>query len=1299
MSTSSPHPPIQAASWLDRLILFSLHQKVLIYFLIIMAIGWGLMVAPFDWNLGGLPRFPLAADAIPDLGENQQIVFTDWPGRSPQDVENQITYPLAAALMGIPGVKTVRCYSMFGFSTIYVIFNEHVEFYWSRSRLLEKLSSLPPGTVPAGLQPTLGPDATALGQVFWYTLEGRDRDGQPTGGWDLHELRTIQDWYVRQALLAAPGVSEAASVGGFVQEYQVDVDPDLMRAYDVSLEEIMTAIGNANIDVGANTIEINKVEYVIRGLGFIKNIDDIRNTLVKITNGMPVLIDNIANLTLGPASRTGALDKNGREAVGGVVVARYGENPLVTIKNVKKKIKEISPGLPRKTLADGTVSQVTIVPFYDRSRLINETLGTLESALTLEILITILVIMIMLLHLGSSLLVSGLLPLAVLMCFAAMKIFRVDANIVALSGIAIAIGTMVDMGIVIMENIARHMNDAPPGQTRLETVFRATSEVGSAVLTAVATTVVSFLPVFTMVAAEGKLFRPLAFTKTFALLASIAVALVILPPLAQALYDSPFKKWKKSWILYELMIYLGAALAWYVSWPTGLVVGLIGAYHLVRPYVPEKYRQIIPLVTTVFTVAAVTLLLALIWAPLGLDKSLLENFTFIGLMVGALLVAYRLFMDYYANILHWCLEHKKLFLSAPLAVLVLGLTIWLGFPRLFGWLPTSIRTWGPASAIAHVFPGLSKEFMPPLDEGAFLLMPVTMPHASIGEAMEVLGKQDIRIQAVPEVESAVGKIGRADSPLDPAPVSMIETIINYYPEFLADAAGQTPKFKYDAEKVDYFRHRDGYPVQAPDGQPYLVQGSFIRDDNNQLIPDENGRPFRLWRNPLNPELNPEREYWAGIQKTDDIWTAIVEAASIPGTTTAPRLQPISARIVMLQSGINASMGVRISGPDLESIQQTALELETQLRQVVSIDPNTVVADRIIGKPYLEIRINRRTAAQYGLGIQQVQDVIEGAIGGLSATTTVEGRERYAVRVRYLRELRDNVEAIGEVLVPTPTGSHIPLRQVADIEYVTGPQMIKNENTFLVGYVLFDKKAGYSDVDVVNHAQTYLNRQMDQGQLIMPAGVSLSFTGSYENQVRSEKTIMVILPLSLFIIFMILYLQLRSVSTAALVFTGIAVSWAGGFIMIWLYAQPWFLDFYVFGCNLRDVFQVRPFNLSVAVWVGFLALFGIATDDGVIMSTYLNSTFAEHEPVTVEDIRATTVAAGLKRIRPCLMTTATTILALLPVLSSTGRGADIMVPMAIPSFGGMAVGLISILVVPVTYCALKERQLIANPEAN
>lgn len=1279
-------------SVLDRIIWFCLTNRLIVVLSVVFLVLWGVMVAPFDWRLPMLPRAPVPVDAIPDIGENQQIVFTSWPGRSPQDVEDQVTYPLTTALLGISGVRSIRSFSMFGFASIYVIFDEGVEFYWSRSRLLEKLNSLPAGTLPPGVQPGLGPDATPLGQIFWYTLEGRDRHGNPTGGWDLDELRSIQDYQVRYALMSAPGISEVASVGGHVREYQVDVDPLALRFWGLTLAEVGEAVRQANREVGARTIEINRVEYVVRGLGFVRSLEDLENSVVAVCDNTPVFLKTVAHVSLGPALRRGALDKDGAEVVGGVAVVRYGENPLAAINHVKQKIREIAPGLPGKTLADGTVSRVTIVPFYDRTGLIHETLATLDTALTEEILVTIIVILLMVWHLRSSLLISALLPLAVLMCFVAMKTFHVDANIVALSGIAIAIGTMVDMGIIVCENILRRLDEAVSDADRSRVVYEATREVGGAVLTAILTTIVGFLPVFTMIGPEGRLFRPLAFTKTFALVSSVIVALVFIPPFASMLFGARLSRGRTRWVSVLLLaaagIWLGLRLGW---WP-GLALLFGALYVLGRGLLSSGVRAREPLVMTVLVVFAVGLVLARHWHPLGVEQGMVRNLLFVGTLIGGTLVLMVFFQRGYPRMLNWCLAHRLVTLGIPLLLTCWGFVIWLGFDTFSSWLPRGVREAAPVRAVALRHPGLGREFMPPLDEGSFLLMPTTMPHASIGEVLDVLAKQDRALASLPEVESAVGKLGRAESALDPAPVSMIETVINYRGQYLTDGAGRVLTFGHDAHEDDLFRSPAGEPLSAPDGEPYVVSGRFVRDDVGALVPDRRGRPFRLWRPALDPELNPGRAAWPGIRSPDDIWRAIQEVTAIPGTTPAPRLQPIAARLVMLQSGMRAPMGIKVRGQSLEQIERAGIDLERLLKQVPGVNPDTVIADRIVGKPYLEIVIDRRQAARYGIRVHMVQEIIEVGLGGRRITTTVEGRERYPVRVRYMRELRDTVEDMERILVPAADGSQVPLSQLAEIRYVRGPQMIKSEDTFLVGYVIFDKQPGWAEVEVVEQAREMLEGKIRDGELVLPSGVNYAFAGTYENQIRAARTLRVVLPLSLLIIFIILYLQFGAVSVTFMVFSGILVAWSGGFILLWLYGRPWFLDVVVWGLSLRELFQVHPVNLSVAVWVGFLALFGIASDNGVVMTTYLRQSFARSLPVTRDEIRAVTIEAARRRVRPCLMTTGTTILALLPVLTSRGRGADIMVPMAIPSFGGMVLVLLTLFVIPVLYCMREERRL-------
>ncbi len=1275
---------------LNRIIKYFLDNKLITLLLIILLVVWGLVTAPFGWKIGALPSDPVAVDAIPDIGENQQIVFTQWMGRSPQDIEDQISYPLTTSLLGIPGVKSIRSSSVFGFSSIFIIFNEDIDFYWSRSRILEKLNSLPSGLLPEGVQPALGPDATALGQVYWYTLEGRDKNGNPTGGWDLHEVRTIQDFYVKYGLNATEGVSEVASVGGYVQEYQIDVNPDALRAYDIPLHKVMLAIKKSNRDVGAKTIEINKAEYLVRGLGYIKSIEDIEKAVVDVNDNVPIRVKDIAVVSLGPATRRGLLDKDGAEVVGGVVVARYGSNPLQVINHIKDKIKEIAPGLPKKTLANGVESQLTIVPFYDRTQLINETLGTLEEALSLELLITILVVIVMVLNLRASILISSLLPIAVLMVFIAMRYFGVDANIVALSGIAIAIGTMIDLGIVLSENVIKHIDEAPPGQKLIDTIYNGTAEVSSAIVTAVSTTIVSFVPVFAMEAAEGKLFRPLAFTKTFALLASLVVALIILPTLAHWIFGFRIKN-KKVKILGNSLLGIAGVLSLIFGFIWAgctllafAVFGILqevkgkeaGAEKPSKTYIVRFIQRIIKSSTLIIAVVSVVCLLANYWMPLGAGKSLFLNFIFVAGMITVILSSFYVLETYYVKILTWCLANKVKFLILPLSIIFLGASVWLGFHNVFGVVATglakvglNIRSTAVWSGLSQAFPGMGKEFMPALNEGSYLLMPTSMPHAGVEQNKMVVQQLDMLLANIPEVALAVGKMGRVESALDPAPISMYEVIINYKPEYLVSKKGHRERFKVD--KTGDFILASGDTVS---NEQALLQGLT----EESLIVDENGSYFRNWR--------------AHILSSDDIWNEIVKVTKIPGVTSAPKLQPIETRLVMLQTGMRAPMGIKVYGPDLKTIEKFGFELEGILKEVPSVKSEAVFADRIVGKPYLHLHIDRDAISRYGLNIEDIQQTIETAIGGMQITSTVEGRERFPVRVRYPRELRDDPEKLKKILIPTPTGVQVPLAALLDIEYVRGPQMIRSENTFLVGYVLFDKKDGQAEVDVVEEAQRFIQNKIDKGDLLVPSGISYRFSGSYENQLRAEKRLAIIVPLVLAIIFLILYLQFQSVSTALMIFSGIAMAFSGAFLMLWLYGQDWFFNFNMLGVNMRLLFQMQTINLSVAVWVGFIALFGIATDDGVLMGTYLDQSFKKNKTNTLEGIREAVLIAGQRRIKPAIMTSATTIIALLPVLSSTGRGADIMIPMAIPAFGGMIVASITYFIVPVLYCWREERKL-------
>jgi Cu(I)/Ag(I) efflux system membrane protein CusA/SilA len=1324
----------------NRLVKYFLENRLITFLFLIAFVVMGLVTMPFNLKTSILPRDPVPVDAIPDIGENQQIISTEWMGRSPKDIQDQITYPLTTALLGIPGVRTIRSTSMFGMSFIYIIFKDNVEFYWSRSRILEKLNSLPPGTLPVGVQPSLGPDATALGQIFWYTLEGRDPEtGLPNGGWDPQELRTIQDFYVKFSLSAAEGVSEVASAGGFVKEYQVDLNPNALKAFNVSVMDVMNAVKQSNLDIGAETMELNNVEYIIRGIGYIKTIEDLELSVIAVRNNIPVRIKDVAVVTFGPATRRGGLDKAGSEAVGAAVVARYHSNPLKVINNVKEKIKEIDAGLPQKTLPDGTVSKVTIVPFYDRTGLIKETIGTLETALSHEILISIIVIIVLVLNLRASLIVSGLLPIGVLMTFILMRLFGVDANIVALSGIAIAIGVMVDIGIVDVENILRHLempeNKGIRGKKLLDVIYRATTEVRAAVVTSIATTIVSFLPVFAMQAQEGKLFHPLAFTKTFALLSAFILGIVVLPTLVHIFFNVSFDKKKIKRFLNGILILSGLifSVVWH-SWPA-LALTAVGINNLLEYRWSERQKDMPNYINITVTVLFATWYLAKEWLPLGAHNSEFVNFLFVAVIISVILLVLMSMVHFYENILKWALENKRKFLMIPAFTLVFGLLAWLGFDRVFNFAASGFEKTGWKKfrqtavwqAAIKTFPGTGKEFMPALNEGSFLLMPTSMPHSGIEKNLEYIETLDKRLSAIPEVEIAVGKWGRVNSALDPAPVQMFENTINYRPEYILDENGHRNRFKTDKEgyyeldgeeirkkaeiggnkveiggnKVDIDEIREVKYDKNNRNFNLLVGGNWIiLNDSEQfisnkfnlfqfisdnlidfLIPDKNGEYFRQWR--------------PGIKKPDDIWKEIVKVTDIPGLTSAPKLQPIETRLVMLSTGMRAPMGLKVFGPDLTSIEQAGMQFEKALKEVPSIKSSSVFYDRAVGAPYLEIKLNREAMARYGMSVSEVQEVLQVAVGGMALSSSVEGRERFPVRVRYARELRDNPDDLKKVLVPAMNGVQIPLGEIADIDYTRGAQMIRSENTFLVGYVIFDKLEEKAEVDVVNEAGRILNEGIDSGSMILPAGVSYKFAGNYENQIRATKRLLVVIPVSLILILLLLYFQFRTVTASFIHFSGVFVAFAGGFIMLWLYGQDWFLNFSIADENMRDLFQMHPINLSVAVWVGFIALFGIATNDGVIMGTYIHQVFEERKPSTVSEVRQAVLTAGRKRVRPAMMTTAVTVIALLPVLSSTGKGAEIMVPMAIPTFGGMVIQVMTVFVVPVFQAMWREREIGGN----
>ncbi len=987
-------------------------------------------------------------DAIPDIGENQQIVFTQWQGRSPKDIEEQVTYPLSILLQGIPGVKNIRGMSAFGFSTINVIFKEDVDFYWSRSRVLEKLSTAG-NTLPSGVIPQMGPDATGLGQIFWYTLENSKGSLHPKS---LAELRSLQDFYVKFLLQGVEGVSEVASIGGFVKEYQIDVDPKKLFAYDIHFSSLIDSIQNSNIDVGAEVIEDGDREFIVRGKGFFKSLSDIENVVLAIKDKTPIRIKDVASVRLGPGFRRGALDKNGQEAVGGVVTMRFGENPKEIIDNVKKRLDVVRAGLPEG---------VEIVPFYDRTEIIERTIGTVYSALYQEIIITIVVILLFLLHFQSSILVSLTLPFGVGISFILMKLFGIDSNVMSLSGLVIAIGSMVDMGIIMTENIYSSLAEKGKlaAKERIEVIIASAREVGPAILTAVMTTIVTFLPVFGLEGSEGKLFGPLAWAKTLAMFGSVVVAIILVPALS-----------------------------------TFLLKGNL------RPIEKNKVSSLI--------------------------------------------------VNNYRPALSWVLENRMKFMFAPLLVLICG---------------------------ALAFSQLGKEFMPSLNEGEILYMPVTTPDVSMTKARELLAYTDKVLKEHPLVKDAIGKLGRANTALDPAPISMFETVVKLVPE-------------------------SEWP-----------EGTTIYDIMNELD----------------------------------------QKVQVPGLVNA-WLFPIENRIAMISTGIKTQIGIKIFGHDLNELQRVAAEVGREVEGISGA--YGVYAEKITGKPYIEFDIDRVAASRYGINTGTINKIIQTAVGGMSIGQFYDGRERYPIRVRYKKELRDRVDQLKAVLVPSPLGQHIPIEQLASINIVTGPAAIQSENGMLRAVVLLNVQ-GRDLIGFVEEAQKKISSSVK-----LPKGYSIVWAGQYENQVRATNRLKLLMPIALIINLVIIFLGISNLRNSVIIFSAVPIAMSGGLILLW----------------------IGGFNTSVAVWVGFIALFGIAVDDGVVMMTYLQEAISKNKPNDWETLKSCIVDAGTRRIRPLVMTTTTTVIALIPVMWATSTGSEVMKPMAIPTLGGMLVELITLFIVPVIF---------------
>ena len=1036
---------------LQKIIEASVRNKFMVILAVLFLIGWGI------YSMLSIP-----IDAIPDLSDVQVIIYTEYPGQSPRIVEDQVTYPLTTAMVSVPGSKVVRGYSFFGYSLVYVIFEDGTDLYWARSRVLEYLNyaqkRLPPNVVP-----TLGPDATGVGWVFEYTLTSDKRS--------LQELRSYQDWYLKYGLTSVSGVAEVASIGGFVKQYQVTVDPTKLLAYKIPLNMIEMAIKNSNSDVGGEVIEMSEMEFMVRGLGYIKSIEDIRNIplMVDKKSGTPVYVKDVADVTIGPLMRRGLAESNGEgEVVGGIIVMRYGQNALQVIDNVKQKLEDLRQGLP---------DDVKITIAYDRSGLIERAIDTLKSKLTEEILIVAVVCIIFLLHARSSFVAIFTLPTAILMSFIVMKLQGINANIMSLSGIAIAIGAMVDAAIIMIENAHKHIEHEalkPPAERRehWQVILDASKEVGPALFYSLLVITVSFIPVFTLEAQEGRLFKPLAFTKTYSMAAAAILSITIVP---------------------ILMGY----------WIRGKIL-------------PEERNPV-----------------------------------------------NRFLIRVYTPVVDFVLKYNKWIIVA--ALVLLGITF-IPFNR------------------------IGSEFMPPLYEGDLLYMPTTLPGMSITKAREILQQTDKIIRQFPEVHHVFGKIGRAETATDPAGLDMVETTIM---------------------------------------------------------------------------LKPESE-WRPRMTTQKLIDEMDRAIQFPGLTNAWTM-PIKTRTDMLSTGIKTPVGIKISGPDLQILEQIGKEIEAVVRTV----PGTLsaVAERSVGGNYLDFDINRNEAARYGLTVGDVQKVIETAMGGMSITNTVEGLERYTVNLRYSRELRDNIESLKRVLVPAPGGEQIPIGQLASITTRKGPMVVRSEDTRPNAWVYVDIK----DIDVGTYVQNA--KRIVAEKVKLPIGYNLIWSGEYEYMQRAEQRLMYVIPMTLFIIFVIIYLNTRSVTKVAIIFLAVPFSLVGTF---------WLL--YILG-----------YNLSIAVWVGIIALAGLDAETGVVMLLYLDQAFDEWKKKGlmrgVKDLKDAIHHGAVKRVRPKIMTASVIVAGLLPIMWSHGTGADVMKRIAAPMVGGVFTSvMLELAVYPVIYFLWKSRSL-------
>ena len=1192
--------------------------------------GW--LVAPVG-DLGS--PLSMNVNALPDLSENQHIIRTSWPGQSPERIEAQLNYPLSTQLLSVSGVRDVRGQAMQEMSFLYVIFEEDIGFYEARGRLSEVLASLPDQLLPEGLQPRLGPAATALGQVFMYTIEGRGEDEQVLGGWSLEERRRIQDFQIKPALLSVSGVAEVASIGGFERCFEVIVYPLRLRARGISLPQLITALKSSDIEVSAGTLELNEVEYVLQGFARLQRLEDVEQVLLKHTENGPIRLLDIGRVVMSTRPRRAVLDNGGVESVGGVVTMSYGSDARQVLKSIKKKVAFLNHTLPLRHLFDGRLSQLHLKTVYDRSTLIDETLSTLSYALLLQILITAFVVLWMLRQLSTAFAMSMLMPLSILGAFIGMYAIGVEVHIVSLTGIAIAIGTVVDIGILLWDQVARKIKTEAKERPLRELVLEATLEFLPMMRTALGTTLLSFLPIFALEASEGQLMHPLAWTKNLTLVSAFLLSIYVLPSFIYWL-ERP-KRVGGSYRVFGIYLSLlgGGVVLCFFTFFWGSLCCCVALAELLRMHFAQKQKH---WSSTVY-ILWIGYALSVLWMPLGLEHGLGKNLLFLSAVLGSYLAILTLLIRFYRQLLSAAWRYRWVMLGGVLFFMVGSIMAWKGSKGRLG------------TAMDQLFPGLPKNLMPSLEENSFLLMPIGAPHAGLEAHRRHLQQLDRALLRIPEVEEVVGKIGRAETALDPAPMHMFEILINYASEYRLDKQGRVTRFAVDET------------------------GGFLRDSLERLIPDSDGRPYRNWR----PSIRSRKDIWHAIQRQQ-----------LPVLSAASMLQPIETRRIMLQTGLSAPLALSIRGESMEKMASFAAKAAEVLRSVEGIAASSVYPEPLIGKPYLSFDLRKKKAQQLGLSAAELAPYLEAAIGGRPILYLQEGRLRWPLQLRYGRALRTDLESIAQLPVQGPQGEYLRLGDLVDISYRSGPQMIRSENSWPLTYVLFDTEEGYSAEDVVQRAENNLRAQETKSLLDRPEHLSYEFVGSYKETLRMERKFAWILPLTLLLIWLLLYLQFRKIWLSALVLSSVIISFIGGFGFLWLCqhssATSWAEYLSIFGLG-------EAIPLNTVTWVGFIALMGITVDNGVVMGMRLEAFFALRRPTNVAQALEAAYEAGRSRLRACLITTATTLIALLPLLSSEGKGSELMKTIAAPLFGGMLLGPVFLFFLPILYAICAPRSNI------